>query len=344
MRENKNYISDHRMELLERLDDLDPEELAPLVSGINKVGLSYDEQMSLKSKIMARAGIEFDSESEPELGNVTEAGGRTVSIKNRKHMRRAVICIASVMACFLVAFAAANMDALQRYWGDDKELYSGSFSGTAQSVQDENVKMNIEGVVSDKYQCVFVLSVEALTDEGRKMIEQNTGKHDFLGLEMKPTVIDGAEDHCATGIFQYTDDNKNKDYKAYECSFELDQIDLTQPVTVEYVGLTMNFDIPEPMQIITLYPDAEASIESAELSPIGYYYKVADIDTDFAEVRLIKKDGTLEEEMGYHGGMHREEDPEEVMVIGSFTRLIDLNDYPGIQLDGINYTPKQMNP
>ena len=43
--------------------------------------------------------------------------------------------------------------------------------------------------------------------------------------------------------------------------------------------------------------------------------------------------------MGYSGSMYQENN-EEVTVIGSFITLIDLNDYLGIQIDGINYTAK----
>jgi hypothetical protein len=208
---------------------------------------------------------------------------------------------------------------------------------TVQSVQNENIKVNIEGIVSDNYQCVFILSMEALTDEGRKLIKNASDPHNIaFAIKITPAFITGAADQGSSGIFQYTDDNKNKDYKAYRCDFELENVDLTQPATVEFAGLTMSFDIPSYMQVITLYPDSDSGFESVDLSPVGYYYKAA----EFAEeVRLINSDGTLDEELGYHGSMHQENN-EEAMIIGSFTRLIDLHDYLGIQIDGIKYTRK----
>ncbi|MBR0596474.1 DUF4179 domain-containing protein [Sinanaerobacter chloroacetimidivorans] len=335
MSKNRNNISDNSVKILNGLDDLNMEETETLLSGINKVTLSPDEEMLLKAKVLERVGA-GELGMAQEVERKTEIGKRAVHSKNRIYMRRAVACIAAVMVCSIVAIAAANMDGLQRFWGSDTEIYRDRALETVQSVQNDNVKINIEGIVSDNYQCVFVFSMEALTEEGRKMIKKYNNKHMVLDLGIKPTMIAGAEDQGMTGIFQYTDDNKDKNYKAYQCDFQLENVDLTKPVTVEFAGLTMRFNIPQYMQVITLYPDSEAGFESVDLSPIGYYYK----DAEYAEeVRLIKKDGTLDDELGYFGSM-AQENSEEVTVIGSFTRLIDLNEYLGIQIDGINYTAK----
>lgn len=335
MRNNRNNIPDNSVEILNGLDDLNLEEAETLLSGINNVTLSPDEEIYLKAKILQKAGVE-EWKMTREVERKTVMGKRVVHTKSNTYMRRAAACIAAVMICSIVAIAATNMDGLQRYWGGDTKIYRDSTIETIQSVENEDVKANIEGIVTDNYQCVFVFSVEALTEEGRKIIDTNISKHYIIALKIKPKMIEG---YPSTGIFQYPDDNKNKDYKAYKCDFELENVDVTQPVTVEFAGLTMNFDIPQYMQVITLYPDSEAGFESVELSPIGYYYKAAEYAE---EIRLIKKDGTLEDdEMGYFGSMSQKDNGEVTSIVGSFTRLIDLNDYLGIQIDGINYTAKK---
>ncbi len=327
MSENTKNTPENMEGLLNSFDDLTLEETEILLEGINKVTLPPSEEIRLKTKILEKTG------------------GYPIRVKNKKHMRRALLCIAAVMVCTIVADGASNLDGLQRFWGNDTEIYSKRTVETIQSVQNENIKFNIEGIVADKYQCVFVISIEALTKEGRKIINKNTDKHYILPLTIKRSFLSGDPNQGASGIFQYTDDNKNKDYKAYRCDFELKNVDLTEPVSIEFEGLSMNFDIPQSMGMITLYAGSAAASQSVDLSPIGYYYKPAGIDeddplsTEFGEVRLINEDGTLDEKLGYHGAMVRGEN-EEVMVIGSFTELIDLNDYLGIQIDGIKYTAK----
>ena len=338
MSENIKNTPDDIGELLNGLDELTLGETETLLTGIDKVTLSLDEELLLKRKVLEKAGIEEseimrkDERKEMLVGNPTR-------VKNKKHIRRALLCIAAVMVCSIVAVGASHMDGLQRFWGNDTEIYSERTIETIESVQNENIKFNIEGIVADKYQCVFVVSTEALTEEGRRIINSNTHKHYVFPMTIKPIFLSGDPNQGSSGIFQYTDDNKNKDYKAYRCDFELENVDLSQPVTIEFEGLSMQFDIPEFMEAITLYPEEEAEIELVELSSIGYYYKVEGMEADFAEVRLINQDGTLDEELGYQGGMAQEDD-EEVMVIGSFTELVDLKNYSGIQLDGVNYTAK----
>ncbi|WP_027398456.1 DUF4179 domain-containing protein [Anaerovorax odorimutans] len=324
MNNKKINMPDNSMEFLNILDDLDIEGTDKLLSGINKVTISYETEKCLKSKVCKKLGAEFLITQEEER--------KTVYNKNKKYIRRAIACIAAVMILSTAALAATNLDILQLYWGDDKEIYSDRSLETTQSVENENVKFNIEGVVSDKYQCVFILSMEALTKEGQKIIK-NANKDISLALEIKPSFKDDLN-HGSMGIFQYTDDNKNKNYKAYKCDFELKNVDLTKPVIIEFNGLSMNFNIPQYMQVITLYPDSASGFKSVDLSPIGYYYES---EESADNIDLINKDGTLDDEMGYHGSMYQENN-EKVMIIGSFTRLIDLDDYMGIQIDGIKYT------
>lgn len=334
MSEKENNLS---VECLNWLDDLSIEEAEALLSEINKVTICTDESSTLRAKALAKVGIkEAKITQKTEERMVVRKWDKGYKcIKSCQFTRRVVACIAVIMTCSVVAIAATNMSALQRFWGDDTEIYNDKALETVQSVQNENVRVNIEGIVSDHYQCVFVFSVEALTREGRRIIK-DANKDIPSALKISRTVIGGYEDE-SSGIFQYTDDNKNKEYKAYRCDFELKNTDFTQPAVVKFDGLTMKFDIPKYMQVITLFPDSESELQSVDLSPIGYYYKASEFAED---VRLINKDGTLDDELGYQGAMSQEAN-EEVTIIGSFTRLIDLNDYQGIQIDGINYTTKK---
>lgn len=333
MNKNKNNISDNE-EIFDCLDDLNLEETEILLSGIDKVTLSPDEGISLRTKVLKRAGAEGMGTTQ-EANTKTENGKRDRRMRNRIFMGRTAACIAAIMICSSIAIASVNMDALQRYWGNDAEIYRDRALETIQSVQNDNVKVNIEGIVSDHYQCVLVISVEALSEKGQEIIKKYNNKHMVLDLKIKPAMVEGAENQCQFGAFQYTDDNKNKNYKSYKCDFPLKNVDLTKPVTVEFAGLSMNFNIPEYMQVITLYPDSNEGVEKVELSPIGYYYENA--DAEYADqIRLIHKDGTIDEELGYFGSMVKD-DNGKVTIIGSFTRLVDLNDYAGIQIDGVNY-------
>ncbi|QHI72434.1 hypothetical protein [Aminipila terrae] len=335
MRNDRNNISGNSVEILKGLDELDLEETEMLLLEINKVTLSPKEEMVLKEKVLKKVRSEaWESIGEADKKTVKEE--KVLRTKSRICMRRITACIAVVMFCSIAAIAATNMEGLQRYWGGDTRVYRDRAIKTIQSVKNENIKANIEGIVTDNYQCVFIFSVEALTKEGRKIIDKNISKHHIVELKINPKMIEGSPN---TGIFEYTDDNKNKDYKAYKCDFELKNVDVLQPVTVEFAGLTMNFDIPKYMQVITLYPDSEAGFASVELSPIGFYYKAAEYAE---EVRLIKNNGTLEDDdMGYFSSMGQKDNGEVTSIVGSFTRLIDLNDYLGIQIDGINYTAKK---
>ncbi len=327
---------DNMGDLFHGMEDLSLEQAEELLLGIDKVTICPSERAVIEKKVLrkviAEAGERMEEEGRIQIG---KQKGWERHFKNRKYMKRAVICIAAIMACSVVAIAAANINALQRFWGDDTRIYGTRALETVQSVKNENVKVNIEGIVSDKYQCVFVVSMEALTKEGQRIIRA-ANKDISSKLKIEPIALEGGEFKGTRGIFQYTEDNKDKDYKAYRCDFELEKTDLTKPVTVDFDGLTMKFNIPEYMQVMTLYPESEAGIESVELSPIGYYYKASELAE---EVILIKKDGSLDKELGYHGSMVQQ-DNEEVMAIGSFTELLDLKEYMGIQIDGIKYTVK----
>lgn len=325
MTRNREDSHEHSVDLLKGLDELNLEEADELLSGIEKVTLLYDEKSSLKARVLRKAGIQ------PVVQEIDQQSDGIVN--HRRYIRKAIVCIAAVMIFSIVAIAATNMDALQRYWGNNTKIYSDRSLKTAQSVHNDNVKVAIKGMVADKYQCVFVLSLEALTKEGQKILK-NANKDIWSVLTIKRTAIDST-DRLGGSVFQYTNANKNKEYKAYKCDFELENIDVTKPVTVKFDGMTMSFDIPESMDTITLYPEDEAEIKSVDLSPIGYCYK----DSEFKDVRLINKDGTIDDKLGYHGSMSQENN-EEVTIIGSFTELIDLDDYLGIQVDGIDYIVK----
>lgn len=322
---NRNNISEDYTALLNNLDELTLEETEKLLIGIEKVTIPPDEENYLKAKIMDKAGIE-EWQSIQEL----KRKPKVIYSITRRYMKRTVACIAALMVCSIVAIAATHMEGLQRYWGDDTKIYRDISAKTIQSVQNENLKINIEGIVADKYQCIFIFSVEALNEEGQKIIKKNKDKHHIIPLKIEPKMLEG---FASTGIFEYTNDNKNKDYNAYECDFQLENVDLTQPVILEFAGLTMKFDIPPFMQVITLYSNTDEEPESVEISPLGYYYKSSEYAGD---VRLIKKDGTLDEEMGYFGAINQK-DNQEIMMIGSFTKLIDLNNYLGLQINGNIY-------
>lgn len=335
MSRDTDNITDDSVDFLNFLDGLNPEQAESILMGINKITSCSPDMVSLRAKVLAKVGLEeLRKPQEPE--SKAGIGKWNMHSRNKNIMRRAVACIAAVMTCSIVAIAATNVDAVKRFFGNDTEVYSGITLETVQSVENENVKVNIEAIVSDNYQCVFVLSMEAITQEGRNIIK-NANKDISSALEISPTVLDDDEIENCIGIFQYTDDNKNKNYKAYQCDFELENVDTTKPVTVEFDGLTMKFEIPKFMHIKRLYPEAKPGLGSVDLSPIGYYYKDNELAMD---VRLIKNDGTLDDELGYNGSMSQENN-EEVLVIGSFTRIIDLNDYLGIQINGVNYTERK---
>jgi len=334
---NKN-TPDEFSKFLSELDQCNLRETEMLLSGIRKVTLSSDEQGDLKAKILRRAGIK-DLDIQQEKDKKIE-GKRKIYNKRRIFMRRMAACAVVIMVCSMIAIAGAHLDGLQRYWGNDTNIYGDRTLETVQSVQNDDIKVNIEGVLADKYQCVFVLSAEALTKEGQKIINKGTGKHMTLELEINPTPIDPSM-KIGHGVFQYTNDNKNKDYKAYQCDFELKDVDITKPVNVEFHGLTLNFDIPQQMQTATLYPDSESDIGFVEVSPIGYYYK----GTEYAEeINLINRDNTLVDDMGYSGAidMNDVNNGRDTMIIGSFSKLIDLNDYKALRIDGVDYiVPKE---
>lgn len=343
MAKNRDSILEKEDKLMRLLDDLNLEETEELLSEINTVTLSPQEEASLKTKILEKCGIDGTkiTNLQEAKDNEKEQNRKMVVTKTRKikYVRKAVSLIAAFMICSILVMAATHSNGLLRYWGSDTDIYEGSSLEILKSVQNENIKMNIEGIIADKYQCVFVLSLEALTKDGRKILKEasNFKKHpeDPLRINIKPPFKNNLSG--STGIFQYTNDNrKNKDYKAYNCDFELENVDITKPAIVEFNGLSLKFDIPEPMETITLYPDSKGGFESVDISPIGYYYQSTQLAED---VCLIKKDGTLDETMGYGSGMSQE-DNEKTWAIGSFTRLIDLKDYLGIKIDGINYTIK----
>lgn len=333
-------IQDNNREVLKELEELNLEQTEKLLEEINKVTLSKNEIKKMNKKLLKklkREKVGIISQEERTI----KARKRKIDFKSSNSIRRVGVLIAVIMTFSVVAIATTNMESLLEYFGDDTEIYLEDSLENIQSVENKDLRINVDGIVSDKYQCFFVLSVEALTKDGKKIIKEATkDKHYVVSdFEIKYDYIIEEKGNKGYGIFEYGDYNKKNDYKAYKCHFELENVDLLKPVFVELLGLTMELDIPEPMQMITLYPEKESNIKCVELSPIGFYYINKDLDLEEfgSGVSLIKMDGELDEEVGYQCDFPMETD-ENQLIIGEFRKIIDLNNYKGIRVDGIDYT------
>lgn len=285
---------------------------------------------------------------------------------SRRRFRWAAVAACLVLGVVLAASAAVAtglLDALQTYFQGDTEPYLEEILSAAGSVANEDVELRVEGAIADESTCHMIVSLIGLTPEGKGRISSQRlpGAFDVYALTGDGTKVEhlawGAAAYTKPGLFGTTAKSFFEDAEAtFIISYYLEggQIHEIKSVCLGYDDLVLELEVAGHLSPeYTLRPEtADSSAPSSlRMSRIGLYFSVpvSDCPTDQLtfDVRLIYADGTVAsqeqtQDLGLSLRWSSPADNEDVEVTGHWgsgasIAILDLEDYCGVQVNGVNY-------
>ncbi len=271
-----------------------------------------------------------------------------VSGGGRRRRTAAAVCVAAVLALGGITVLASDiLEQFGSYFSGDLGKYHDEILQSMVYAENEDYAIAIDGVLSDERQCMFVFNIEALTRESteelKNMLKEcrgfpNVGEN----LSFTACLTDGTEaTPSGSELFQYRD-MQSDSFQTYVVTLEgndlegksLREVDHWK---VSFGGLTLNAraeTIMSSQPLTAQQPDPQ--IKDVTWSPIGFGFQSS--GEEF-EVRLINKDGTIDEEKSYGAGFQRNDINEDwVSVKGDFRyEVLDLEQYRGLRINGIDY-------
>jgi len=268
-------------------------------------------------------------------------------------------------------YATGLYDSVMNYFEGETELYMEQILSPVTSVSNEELKLCVEGVIADEHQCYIIVSFTGLTDEMearllRGDLDEQELFEQYVVLangEHSEWIASGSRTHTTEGI-----DGKRKavsmipgTHATYVITYLFDDYDLSeiQKVGFAYEGLFVEVNVRD--SVTPCYrlesSDDRANLTDVYVSSMGYGFTyhfeqpISENNIDrmdvFFEVNLIKADGTImtREEMadigmvencGYSTG-DTECDVRGYWETGHMPRIINLEEYCGLQVNGVNY-------
>jgi len=141
--------------------------------------------------------LEPSQEAKYNVRNTINAktGGRKPFFKRFKRPALALTCFILASILVITAAAAGGVQLFSLIYGSEVANYEKYISAASETVSTENVNFTLEGVFYDGFQGVAIVSLEALNETGKELIEQfNTDiighvewsyppSDDFTGME-----------------------------------------------------------------------------------------------------------------------------------------------------------------
>lgn len=295
---------------------------------------------------------------------ILEAAPRPQASTRRFRWAAVAACLALVVVLAASAAVATGfLDSLRAYFQGDTEPYLEEILSAAGSVANEDVELRIEGAIADESTCHMIVSLIGLTQEGKGRISAQSlpGAFDVYALTGDGTRVEhlawGAATYTKPSLFGNTSKSLFEDADAtFIISYYLEsgQMCSVKSVCLGYDGLELELAVagflsPE----YTLQPEIadSSTLHSFRMSRIGLYFSVpaSDCPADQLtfDVRLIYADGTVasQEEMrelGLSLSWSSPADNEDVEVTGHWgsaasIAILNLEDYCGVQVNGVNY-------
>ena len=270
-------------------------------------------------------------------------------------------CLALTAVLGASALAAGLLDPLGAYFAGESEFYLEELLSAAGSVSNEEVELRVEGAAADESVCYLLVSLIARTDEVRQAWEQTDLSEQYGRFTVSAKTSDGQEmegfpwtsgTYTRHGLFGNLSNNHFPDADmTFLLCYELGRERMAEVETVcfGYEDLTAEVDVSAYRfpEAALLPENGEGELTDVRLSALGLYF-TAPCTEELPEftVRLIHADGTVagEEEM-WEIGVHLSfsgGDGADMPVTGNWgsapaLRLIDLEDYCGVQINGTNY-------
>lgn len=284
----------------------------------------------------------------------------------------AAACFALMVIISKPVLNYATGDSVNSYFEGETEPYMEEILSHVTSVSNEELELRVEGGIADEYLCYMIVSFVGLTDEMEaRLLQGNLEEQDLFEQyvvlpngERVPHITSGSNTHIVETV---TGRRKAVSmipdaHATYIISYRFDDNNLSEieKVGFAFEGLAVEVDVNDylsPMYRLEA-ENGEGALTDAYVSRISfgftYHFDEPITDEDIEnmnieyDIRLIRADGTVltDEEMGEDigysmSGGYGTGDMEECLdgrwMNGHMPEIINLEDYCGLQVNGVNY-------
>ncbi|MBQ2926206.1 MAG: hypothetical protein IJE03_05205 [Ruminiclostridium sp.] len=275
--------------------------------------------------------------------------------KKIRRLPRRLIALAACLTLLLgaTAFATGALDPLLAYFDDPSGLYLEGFLAAGDSVANDTMEIRVEGAIADSRTAYLVVSFLGLDEATARDLRRG-------GLDVRPELVytvvtpEGKELPFSTTTMGTYTTGKSQAISHFEdadltyvfagtlpenCSMEdMDQVCLT------YEGLSLSLPVGDYLcPEYALEPEGEGlpAVSHLRMSAIGFSYTTTEEEL-YLDLLPIYADGTVYESFREDYGTSAGGDGHSVTghwCAGSPLALavLDLNDYCGLQVNGVNY-------
>ena len=282
----------------------------------------------------------------------------------------AAACLALLVVFSKPVFNYATGDAVDSYFEGETEPYMEEILSHVTSVSNEELELRVEGLIADEHCCYMIVSFIGLTDEMEKRLlrgdleEQDLFQtHAILSNGERVEVLSsGSNTYVMNSIEGRKAVSMIPDAHAvYIITYQFEKnLSEIEKVGFSFEGLSVEVDANE--YLVPTFglaaEDGEGKLTDAYISCIsfGFTYHfdaplteeaVNDMNVN-CEIRMIRADGSvltreeMGEEVGYSmtGGYDAgdtETDIDGCWEKGYLPEILDLEEYCGMQVNGVNY-------
>ncbi len=151
-------------DIFEMMSKLSAKDAETLVNGIELPEEYHDDESErILSSVMRKAGFEMNETN--------------VKItKKKRRLKKTIICgLAAALVLSAAGWTAKTMGAFDRVnaaFAQDVSPFETEIMKHAQTVENNDLKMSIDGVVADEVKCSVVITLESKSERGEKLLEQ----------------------------------------------------------------------------------------------------------------------------------------------------------------------------
>ena len=304
-----------------------------------------------------------------------EKGDRKAFRQMAGRIAACAVCVLLVFVIGATAYAAGAFDKILLYFkGDTGDYMDGIIASTA-SVSNGEMTLRIDGAIADEHACHLIVSLVGLTEETKKLFTDNV--HDEQSA-LKAYAVSASGEEVSFWNWGSGSVSERIGFRKYRNSFFADA-DATFVVDCEFDGkhsmsemdsiwityqvLALKLDVQQYiLPEYKLFTETETELTDLTISGLGVYFEApeewfrqARDDGSKLEFTMIRSDGSLyennqefglswsagcDEKYAHYSGAWKMKKKHAMMTID----ILDLEEYCGIQINGVNYYYKEPMP
>lgn len=269
----------------------------------------------------------------------------STQVRQKRSMAK-VLIIAVVISLFSgTAVALSNTELFKGIFGNSIYVVEDEILFPMESVADDQFKLTLEGVLSDTYNSIAIVSVEALNEQSRLQLEQVSSNLQIGPLQQNIQ----SNSTAVVELHHLAEQNKKRFMVEFRSMDGPLNGDLEVSLTTEKSRLTLSAPTVStiPTMIIQLdevhYASADYVPQTVIISPltvvvegyekgIGYQIPTPNITLHFADGTTID---VFNQDTVFNGSRFPEEGV--TMVSAQFEKIMDLKQLRFITVDGVKY-------